>query len=63
MPKSLADIITDGLNAEREAISYYTFLLPYIHNGNHRRSILHILNDEKEHLRTLKRIQKEMGLG
>ena len=58
--KSFKDIIHDGEKAEREAINYYTFLLPFIHNGNHHRSILHILNDEKEHLKTLQRIKIEM---
>lgn len=56
MVKSFDDIIADGITAEKEAISYYTFLLPYIKNGNDRRSIMHILNEEKDHLEILERI-------
>ncbi len=59
---SLTQIFKDGMKAEQDAINYYTMLLPHIKDGNHKRSIKHILNDEKEHLRTLQRIKKEIGL-
>lgn len=51
-------IINDGINAEKDAISYYTFLIPYMSNGNDRRSILHILNEEKDHLKILEKMIK-----
>lgn len=54
--KSFKEIINDGIRAEKEAIKYYTFLLPFIHNGNERRSVQHILREEKEHLETLRKM-------
>lgn len=56
----LAPLIKKAMASEISAINQYTKMLPNIENGNHRRSIIHILNDEKEHLRTLQRIKKEM---
>lgn len=58
MTKSFKEIIDDGIQAEKEAISYYTFILPFIKNGNDKRSILHILNEEKDHLKILQKIRK-----
>lgn len=52
-------IIQDGINAELEAIRYYTFLLPFIHDGKDRRSIIHILNEEKDHLEILQKLIKK----
>jgi len=60
MAKSFDDIMADGIKAEKDAISYYTFLLPYIKNGNERRSIKHILNEEKDHLEILRKIWNRM---
>lgn len=53
---SFRDIIRQGIEAEQEAIRYYTFILPFIHDGNDRRSILHILNEEKDHLKILEKM-------
>ena len=55
--KTYDELIQDGIQAEKEAINYYTFLLPLIKNGTHRRSIQHILNEEKDHLEILKKIR------
>lgn len=57
--KSFLEIIHQGIEAEKEAIRYYTFLLPFIQNGNDRKSILHILNEERDHLKTLEKIIKK----
>ncbi len=54
-------LLSDAISGEKEAIMLYTFMLPFIHNGNHRRSILHILKEEKEHLKILEKIKKEVG--
>lgn len=54
--KSFRDIIQEGIVAEKQAINYYTFLIPFIPNGNDRRSILHILNEEKDHLKILEKM-------
>lgn len=54
---SFQQIIQDGIEAEKEAISYYTFLYPFIQNSNTRRSIIHILNEEKDHLKILEKIR------
>ncbi len=53
---SFQQIIQQGIKAEKEAIRYYTFLLPFIQDGNTRRSIIHILNEEKDHLKILEKI-------
>ncbi len=55
-------LIKKAMASEQSAIKEYAYLLPHIENGNHKRSIKHILNDEKEHLQTLQRIKKEIGL-
>lgn len=60
MPKPLIETLKDGIRAEEEAISFYTALLPRIKNGNHRRSIEHILNEEKDHLKILKGILNDV---
>ncbi len=58
----LIPLIKKTMASEISAINEYTHLLPHIENGNHKRSIKHILNDEKERLQTLQRIKKEIGL-
>lgn len=57
--KALNELISDGVKAEKDAISYYTFILPYIHNGNYRRSVEHILKEEKEHLKFMERLAEK----
>lgn len=59
MVKTFREIIEDGIQAEKEAISYYTFLFPFVKDGNDRRSIRHILNEEKDHLKILEKIKKK----
>lgn len=56
----LKEIIQDGIKAERQAIAYYSTLVFLVQNGNHRRSIEHILQEEKDHLEILLKIQKEI---
>lgn len=48
-------IIEDGIKAEKEAINYYTFLISVETDGNFRRSWLHNLKEEQDHLKTLER--------
>ncbi len=55
---SFRDIVQQAIDSEREAIRLYTFMYPFIHDGNDRRSILHILNEEKDHLKILEKIIK-----
>lgn len=55
----MRQIIQQGITAEKEAIQYYTFILPFIHDGNDRRSIIHILNEEKDHLEILQKLIKK----
>lgn len=60
--KTLNQILNDGIKSEVSAIGYYHSILLHIKNGNHKRSLTHILNEEKEHLETLRRIKKELGI-
>ncbi len=57
---SLNEVIQDGIEAEKQAIAYYSTLLFLVQNGNHKRSIEHILQEEKDHLKILLKIQKEV---
>lgn len=59
--KTVRTMILDGIAAEREAISYYAFLASYEPNGNDRRTWVHNLNEEKEHLKSLEKKLKKLN--
>ncbi|MDD5453988.1 MAG: hypothetical protein PHW62_00610 [Candidatus Ratteibacteria bacterium] len=60
LPRSyLKNIISQGIQDERAAITYYEYLIPEIENGNDKRSLLHILNEEKDHLKILEKINNK----
>jgi len=56
----LKNIIVGGIQSERAAIFYYEHLISEIENGNDRRSIQHILNEEKDHLKILEKIKRKL---
>lgn len=55
----LRNIIVGGIQSERATITYYEHLILEIENGNDRRSIQHILNEEKDHLKILEKIRRK----
>ena len=57
--KSFRDLIQNAIEGEKEAIRLYTFIYPFIQDGNDRRSIMHILNEEKDHLKILEKMQEK----
>lgn len=59
----MIQIITfrNGITAERQAINYYSELIPKTVDGNEIRSFKHILNEEKDHEKILmKMLQKRI---
>lgn len=55
--KTFLDVAIEG---EKEAIRLYTFHIPFISNGNDRRSIQHILREEQEHLKILQKMKEKL---
>ncbi len=57
MGKTYKEYIEIGIKAELEAIAFYNFLISIEKNGNVQRSWIHIRDEEKDHLKILKKIK------